>query len=160
MKCLPRRRQRGLSLLEFTLVVILFSVLVVLAVDRAIGVRVELEQAAVERTVTAMRGALALEFARLIVSGDHAAIHAWADGNALRLLEGRGALGDRAVTDATDIGPGEWVWDAAHGEIVYRVAWTATAGPRAVTGRWRVVVRGDNGPAGLDLEMVESIEWR
>lgn len=87
------RRQGGLSLLEFTLVVIVVATLAALAADRISAMRVYMERAAVQRTVAAMRTALAMEFAAAVARDRRQDIAEWEGGNALALLEGRPVLG-------------------------------------------------------------------
>ncbi len=150
-----RFRQQGLSILEFTLVVALFSVLIVFAANRITELRVDLERAAVEHTLAGMRSALALEFAELLIQGRNARIDRWAGGNALRLLRMRNVL--EAEAGALP-GPGEWAYDEARGEIVYRPAYpqALTGNPDAI-GRWRVVVVGGESRSGLELAAVEPL---
>lgn len=151
----PRGRQHGLSLLEFTLVVALFSVLIVFAANRITELRVDLERAAVEHTLAGMRSALALEFSELLIQGRAERIDRWEGGNALRLLRMRNVLD----ADAEGVpGPGEWAYDEARGEIVYRPAYPdALAGDPDAVGRWRVVVTGGESRSGLELAAVERV---
>jgi hypothetical protein len=102
-----------------------------------------------------MRSALALEFAELIVQGKKERIREWAGGNPLELFENRNALEAEAGADP---GPGDWNYDRERGEVVYHPAYpnALTGNPDAV-GRWRVNVRGDKQPNGLELVTVQPL---
>ena len=149
------RSQRGLSILEFTLVVSIFSVLIVFAANRITDLRVDLERAAVEHTLAGMRSALALEFSELLIQGKGERIRAWAGGNPLKLFENRNVLEAEAGADP---GPGDWHYDRERGEVVYRPAYpNALTGDPDAVGRWRVVVRGDEQPSGLELVAIQPL---
>ncbi len=148
-----RRGQHGLSLLEFTLVVTILAVLVVVAFDRIAALRVDVERAAVQRAVNRMQAALAVRFSELLARGEHERLRAWDGGNALRLIRAhRHGDGEPGIS-----GPGEWAY--ADGEIVYRPAYPAalTGDPDAV-GRWRVELVGNpDEPRGLMLQPVQPL---
>lgn len=146
--------QRGLSLLEFTLVVTIFSVLVVVAADRIVALRVDLERAAVQHTVNAIRSALAVRFSEMVVQGEYDRIAEWDGGNALRLVhEHHRRDGEPAAS-----GPGKWSYE--DGEIVYRPAYPeALTGDPAAIGRWRVELIGPAAePRGLRLRAIEPLQ--
>ena len=153
--------QSGLSLLEFTLVVIIVGVLLVVFLQRMVDLRVDIERTAVERTEAALRTGLALEFADLVVKRRLDEAHDWAGGNALELLDTRPILDDEDLEDAgvEDIGPGDWSYDAQTGEIVYRVQYSDAFIEAEPEGRWRVVVVNGDSPGGLDLETTQPINW-
>jgi len=168
------RREAGLSLLEFTLVVIVIAALAALAAERITAMQLAMERAAVQRTVAAMRTAHAMEFAAAVAQGRREEIGAWQGGNALTLIEGREVLagaaqGDdaapaaevavRAARGGVRPGPGRWYYDAERAEVVYRVAYAASGAERAAEGRWRVVVEGDDAPRGLALVNVQPPQW-
>jgi len=150
-----RGQPTGLTLLEFTLLIVIMSVALVFFVERVIALRAEIERAALEQTIGAMQSRLSLEFAELTVDGETERIRAWAGGNALKLLQkGR----DAPVTDSARMAPGEWAYDPRAGEIVYRPEYPELlAGSRDAEGRWRVVVAGDDNPTGLHLKPVEPL---
>ncbi len=158
-----KANQTGLSLLEFTLVVIIVGVLLVVFLQRMVDLRVDIERTAVERTEAALRTALHIRLAELVVDDRRDEIAALEGSNALELLAAEPVL-DGAVTDvdpdadATTIGPGDWSYDAATGEIVYRPRYADALPGDDPEGRWRVVARGDNGTA-LELEVTRAIDW-
>jgi hypothetical protein len=151
-------RQAGMSLLEFTLVIVVISALSAVFLNWTAGLRVEVERAAVRQTLNNMRSALAIRFAELYIQGDDAAIAAWKGGNALSLIESlnrRGEAPDGAAAEPA--GPGEWAYE--DGVIVYRPSYprALTGDPEAV-GRWRVIVEGSSDePRGLRLEAVQPL---
>jgi len=157
----PRNPENGLSLLEFTLIVIIVGVLLVVGMQRMVELRVQIERAAVERTVRAMEAGLALEFADLAVNGELERARDWAGANALELLSGRDVFDYEQDANPAGIGPGEWSYDEATGEVVYRVRYVEALTSDDPLGRWRVVIIGGDGtgPRGLTLEQTRAIDW-
>lgn len=148
-----RGGQRGLSLLEFTLVVTIFSALVAVAADRIAALRVDVERAAIERAVTGMQSALAVRFSELLVRGRYERIAAWEGGNALRLIRAHRRRDDEPGVS----GPGAWSYE--DGDIVYRPAYPAAlAGDPDAVGRWRVELIGrPSEPRGLRLRTIRPL---
>ena len=148
----------GMSVLEFTLVVVIFSVLGVIFLNATAGLRVEIERAAVRQTLNQMRSALAVRFAELRIRGDDEAIAEWEGGDALSLLQDTKAQ-DNGVGDmaATVGGPGEWRYE--DGVIIYRPSYPRElAGNPNAVGRWEVVVEGSRDePRGLKLRTVDPL---
>ena len=135
-------RQRGLSLLEFKLAVIIVSLLIVFAFQRIASLQSDMERAAVRSTVAAMREALSLQFARLVVDGDLAQARDYIGGNALALLHPppAGYAGRVHHAHAADLRPGHWYYDAAAGTVLYRPAYGESSGATTLL-RWHVVPR-------------------
>ncbi len=146
------RHQYGLSLLEFTLAALIVAVLALLAFDRIAAVRGDMERARVQHTVAAMRGALALRFADLVVNDRLNQLDRHDDANALELLAPppAGYSGERARA-AAQAEPGSWYYVRDTGVVAYRPRY-----PLAFEGAgehiyWSVVTRRDsNGDAGYD----------
>jgi len=139
-----RHRQRGLSLLEFTLVVIIFALLVVFAFQRIAALQADMEDASIRYTVGAMREALALDFARLIASGRLDRARDLIDANALALLQRppRDYGGTVASARQAALRPGHWYYDRAAGTVIYQPRFGAAGGDRGgPLMRWRVVPR-------------------
>jgi hypothetical protein len=61
------RRQRGLTLLEFALVVVFMGLLMWLAMTKILRLEADVERVNVQRTVAALNSALAMEFAERVV---------------------------------------------------------------------------------------------
>lgn len=180
-----RRRQQGMSVLEFTLVVVLFSTFAAVLLNAIAGLRADVERAAVRQILNQMDSALAIRFSELYIRGDEAAIAAWEGANALALVRGDersepvtgdSALGQSVVgrdrkTDSAAArdqptensqshglgGPGEWSFE--DGVIIYRPAFPeALAGRVEAVGRWEVVLCGDaENPRGLRLRTIEPL---
>lgn len=172
---LTRRCCSGLSLLEFTLATLMISVLIVLAFQRIAALRVDIERAQIEHTVGAMRAALALELAALVVRGQLQRLPGYAGTNALDMLspapaDYAGSVGEGATTPA----PGSWFFARTAGAVVYRPRHPEAlgAGEPVERLRWRVVPvwhDADNdgaydprvdGAPGLMLEALDEPHWR
>jgi type II secretory pathway pseudopilin PulG len=153
-----RRIQTGLSILEFTLVVLVISVLGAVLLSRITQLRVQVERAAIQQTLNQMRSALAVRFAELHIQGDEAAIREWAGGNALALL--REDIGTRdIVTGEPDDLAGAGEWSFQDGTVTYRPLFPeALAGDPDAVGRWEVVLRGSpEEPRGFALRAVDPL---
>lgn len=157
------RRTAGLTLLEFTLIVIIVGLLMVFFLQRAVALRVAIEQAAVERTVAAMRTGLALRTGELIVKDRRAEIADLSGSNALDLLDSGQILDQElrsTAAGADSVGPGDWAYDADTGEIVYRVEYNAAFDEDRPEGRWRIVGDGETvAPGAVRLETTKPIDW-
>lgn len=171
-----RGRQRGLSLLEFTLFTIIMAVLIAFALDRIAALRLHMERAAVEHNVARMREALALQFAELVVTNrlqeapDYGGSNPWMQ----EVLAG-GYEGERKLPAPGERKPGKWYFDTAIGNVVYvprypeALEWSEGE-PRLL--RWRVrpdwVDRDDDGEfdrgtervVGLELVRLDAARWR
>lgn len=141
-----------MSLLEFTLVVLLVAVLVVIGFERMAALQADMERASVRHTVAAMREALSLEFARLAARGELERVDGYTGGDALALLSPPPA-GYVGARDGGTPAAGSWFHEPAGGTVAYRARFPdAFAGEPAAAGdilRWRVVPRRrDSGGAG------------
>lgn len=148
----PRWRQRGLSLLEFTLAALIVAVLALLAFERIAAVRGDMERARVQHTVAAMRSALALEFAGLVVDDRLGQLHRHDGSNALELLAPPPAryCGERTQAAAA-VDPGSWYYARDPGVVVYRPRYPFAFDGGRERLYWRVVAERDvNGGAGYD----------
>jgi len=171
-----RQRQRGLTLLEFTLIAIIVSVLIAFALERIAAVRVHMERAAIEYNVARMREVLALEFAERVVNNRLGRLP---EGRALNPLAHEGVVanytGTRELPPAGRREPGRWYYDRAIDNVVYvprypeAIEWP-DAGPRLL--RWRTVPRwkdvdgdgefdrGVDRLIGLELVRQDGAAWR
>lgn len=140
-----------MSLLEFTLAVLIVVVLMAIAFERMAALRADMERAAVRHTVAAMREALSLEFARLAARGELARVEDYTGGNALALLSPppAGYVGARAGDRPT---PGSWFYEPDDGTVAYRArfphALAGEPGRGGDTFRWRVVPRARDSDGG------------
>lgn len=146
------RRQNGLSLLEFTLAVLIVAVLTLLAFERIGAVRAEMERVRVQHTVAAMRSALALQFADLVVNDRLDQLNRYEGLNALELLAPPPAnyRGERAKPVA-DVAPGNWYYVRESAAVAYRPRNPLAFGNADERLYWRVVGERDSGTrAGYD----------
>ena len=133
-----------MSLLEFTLAVLLVAVLVVIAFERMSALQADMERAAVRHTVAAMREALSLEFAHLAARGRLDRLGRYTGGDALALLSPPpvGYVGERGAGTPA---PGTWFYEPGGGTVAYRArfpgAFARTPDAGGDTFRWRVVPR-------------------
>lgn len=171
-----RRRQSGLTLLEFTLFAIIMSALVAFALDRIAAVRVYMERAAVEYSVARMREVLALHFAERVTAGRLEELTALVGINPLAVSDiVDDYRGVRHLPPAGEREPGQWYFDAAIGNVVYvprypeALVWP-DGEPRIL--RWRARPDwediDDDGEfdrridriGGMELERLDGAHWR
>ncbi len=119
----PRTIQRGFSLLELVIVVILVALLFLFAFDRLMPLRGQAEGTQVASVTGALRSALGMEVAERIVSDGPGAVAELEGTNPMTLLQEqpRGYLGERDADGTGDISGGSWYFDPDRGTLHYRV---------------------------------------
>lgn len=171
------RAERGFSVLELLIVIVIISVLVVVAIDRLLGLRYEAERVMVQSVIAAMKSGLYVEFAAAAAGGQSKRIDGAQGSNPmLRLSEKpESYAGEFYGADPALFTPGTWYFDTRDRAIVYVVRFpeqfvTPLAGPPRV----RLAVQPDyddldrNGRfdpgrdpvRGLKLVPLESFYWK
>ncbi|HEX5756577.1 MAG TPA: type II secretion system protein [Arenimonas sp.] len=117
------RRQQGASLLELAIVIILFSLMLLVAIDRLLPLRGQAEAAAVLSSQGNMQARLGGEVAQRVIRDGLPAVLALEGSNPMALIETppptyRGAF---ARIDLNELQPGDWAFDRSRGVLVYRV---------------------------------------
>lgn len=172
-----RARQRGFTLFELVVVILLIGTLMLIALDRIWPLRAEAERVGVQTTVGALRSALGLEVADRVVNGRYETLVQLQHSNPMQLLAQTppNYIGERDSVQPEQLEPGQWVFDRRQGMLIYRLRFTDNfssplSGPARV--RYRVLLRfhdkNANGKldrpaesvAGLDLQAVEQAQWR
>lgn len=104
-------------------VVILVCILVLTALNRLWDLRATVERATVEYQVGALRSALAMHFAALIVNADQQGLLQLPGSNPMQLLNQRPGnyLGELDGVDPATLEPGNWYFDRRHRVLVYLV---------------------------------------
>jgi general secretion pathway protein G len=171
------RAERGFSLLELLIVIVIVSVLIVVAVERLLRLRFEAERVTVQSTIAAMKSGLYIEFAASAAGGRSARIDAARGSNpVLRLSEKPDTYaGEFFGADPRLFQPGAWYFDTRDRALVYVVRFpeqfvTSLPGPP----RLRLAVEPDyddlerNGRfdpgrdpvRGLKLVPLEPYHWK
>ena len=118
-----RRRNRGFSLLELVIVIVIISVLMVLAVSRLLALMVDAERVSMEMVNGTLRSAIGMKIAESVVKsriGDLASL----DGsNPMQLLAEtpRNYLGELNAADPVKLEDGNWYFDLRDKTLVYLV---------------------------------------
>jgi general secretion pathway protein G len=116
----PGRAGRGFTLIELIVVVCIVAVTAALLVDRLRFYQEAAEKAAMEYTVGAVRSALQLQVAAMLIRGDERNIESLARANPVDWLmePPRGYRGEfRSPQPA--VPRGSWYFDAGRSELVY-----------------------------------------
>jgi len=171
------RSERGFSLLEILIVIVIVSVLFVVAIDRLLRARYEAERAMVESVIGALKSALYIDFAAAAAKNQLAAMDTAAGSNPmLRLAEKPdGYAGEFYGPAPGTFEPGTWYFDSRDRVLVYLVRFperfvTPLGGPARV----RLKVEPDyddldrNGRfdpgrdpvRGLKLVPAEPFQWK
>lgn len=170
------RNERGFSLLELLIVVVVVSVLVVVAVDRLLQVRFEAERAGVQSVIGALRSALYIEFAGAAARGQLARMDTVRGSNPMLRLAERpeSYAGEYFGADPALFEPGTWYFDTRDRALVYVVRFPEQfASALAGVPRLRLTVEPDfddrdrNGRfdpgrdpvRGIRLEPLEPYSW-
>jgi prepilin-type N-terminal cleavage/methylation domain-containing protein len=158
------RSERGFSLLELLIVIVIVSILIVAAIDRLLALRYEAERSTVQSVIGALKSALYIEFAASAARKRAPPVA----GNPMSLLSERPETyaGEFFGPDPAAFAPGTWYFDSRDASLVYLVRFpeqftTTLAGPA----RLRLAVRGDYHAAdgklvGLKLVPLEPYYWK
>jgi general secretion pathway protein G len=117
------RAERGFSLLELLVVIVIISVLFVVAIDRLLRLRFEAERVTVQSVIAALRSGLYIEFAAAAAGGRGPRTDAARGSNPmLRLAEKpEGYAGEFFGPDPALFAPGTWYFDTRDHALVYIV---------------------------------------
>jgi len=117
------RSERGLSLVELLIVIVIISVLLVVAIDRLLALRFEAERATVQSVIGALRSALYIEFAAAAARGQMQRMDVAPGSNPmLRLAEKPdGYAGEFFGAEPQLFEPGTWYFDTRDRALVYVV---------------------------------------
>jgi len=171
------RSERGISLFELLIVIVIISVLLVVAVERLLALRFEAERTTVQSVIGALRSALYIEFAAAAARGQVNRMDTAGGSNAmLRLAQTPDSYaGEFFGADPALFEPGTWYFDTRDRALVYLVRFpqefvTSLSGPP----RLRLAVEPDyddvdrNGRfdpgrdpvRGLKLVALEPYRWK
>lgn len=171
-------RQRGFSTLELVIVIVLISLLIVIAVDRLLSLRVDAERVAVEQLAGTVRSAMGINVAATVArDGGLQNISALHRSNPMDMLaETPGTyLGELDNVDPEKIEPGSWYFDKKKRMLIYRVInsgylETKLQGPARIRFQLQLVYTDNNRNRrydvgrdaihGLRLQAVEPYKWR
>lgn len=172
IKC---HNQKGFTLLELVVVIIIISILGLFAIDRIFAIRIAAEQAAVKQLVGTIKSALGLEVAQLALSGNMAAVAKLHKTNPILLLSQspHNYIGEKdAPNHITQ--PGVWYFDKRQKALIYNVTYienfkTSLKGLPRIRYRIKLIYNDRNknkrfdirydGISGLDLIAVENFRW-
>lgn len=158
-----RRVQRGFTLLELVVVVVLVVLLFVTAIENLLPLRGEAERAALMSTIGGLQSATGLEASRRAVI-DSAKLAAMDGDNPMAWLALTPATYVGDIDSYTDLARGQWGYMPGSGILFYRVRY-----PEYFEGdfdqpagiRFRVTVDRRNGRMnGIRLAQLDRGEWR
>ncbi|MGH8690118.1 MAG: type II secretion system protein [Burkholderiales bacterium] len=171
------RGERAFSLLELLIVIVAISLMLLVAIDRLLALRLEAERVTVQSVIAALRSGLYIEFAAAAAGGQLARLDTARGSNPmLRLAEKPDSYaGEFFGADPALFEPGSWYFDTRDRALVYLVRFperfvTPLSGPP----RARLTVEPDyddldrNGRfdpgrdplRGLKLVPLEAFYWK
>ena len=114
---------RGFSLLELVIVIVIISVLLVLAVSRLLALQVDAERVTMETVAGTLRSAVGMKVAQSIVRSKVADLKAFEGSNPMDLLAEvpRNYLGEQDGVDPATLEDGNWYFDKRAKSLVYLV---------------------------------------
>ena len=168
-------KQRGFTLLELVVVIVVISILGLIAIDRIFALRIAAEQAAVKHVVGTIKSALGLEVARLALKGKMNAVAKLDKTNPMTLLSQapNNYLGEKDDSHHI-IEPGVWYFNNKQKALIYNVTYkenfkTTLEGVPRIRHRIKLVYNDRNNNnrfdlrydsiGGLDLFPVEKFSW-
>ena len=112
--------QRGLTLLELAVVILVISVVGLVALHYYYKLMVDIERTTMDRDLSAMRSAIGLQIAAHYAAGKMAELEGWTGGNPMELLVDPPA-NYRGVVDSVDsqLKNGNWYFDKSRGVLIY-----------------------------------------
>jgi prepilin-type N-terminal cleavage/methylation domain-containing protein len=115
------RSERGLSLVELLIVIVIISVLLVVAVDRLLALRYEAERTMVQSVIGALRSALYIEFAGAAARGQLQRMDVARGSNPVLHLAEKpdGYAGEFFGAEPGLFEPGTWYFDTRDRALVY-----------------------------------------
>lgn len=174
-KPLLNNKQRGFTILELVVVIIIISILGLFAIDRIFAIRIAAEQAAVKQIVGSIKSALGLEVARLALEGKMSSVAKLNKTNPVTLLSQspNNYLGEKENGHDV-IEPGVWYFDKKQNALTYNVIYnenfiTPLKGIPRIRYQIKLVYNDRNrnnrfdlrydSIAGLDLFPLEIYTW-
>ena len=117
------RPERGFSLLELVVVIVLISVLLAIAIERLLIIKAQAERTAKEQVLGNLRSATTSRLAEMAVRSKLADIGGLARSNPMKLLAERpqNYLGELFGPDASSLEGGNWYFDSRAGVLCYLV---------------------------------------
>lgn len=118
-----RHCNRGFSLLELVIVIVIISVLLVLAISRLLALQVDAERVTMETVAGTLRSALGMKVAESIVRSKVADLNLLEGSNPMYLLAEppRNYLGEKDGVDPATLEDGNWYFDKRAKQLVYLV---------------------------------------
>ena len=171
-----RQRNKGFSLLELVIVIVIISVLFVVAISRLLALMVDAERVTMETVAGTLRSAIGMKVADSIVKSKVAQLSAFEGSNPMALLAEtpHNYLGEFDGADPAQLEDGNWYYDKRNKVLVYLVRHKGffsggQANPPRARFAMRVVYSDTNGNGvfdtgvdeiqGLRLVAVEPYSW-
>ena len=116
------KHQRGLTLLELVVTVLVISAVGLVALHYYYKLMVDIERTTMERDISAMRSAIGLQIAAHYAGGRMAELEGWTGGNPMVLLvePPENYMGVVEQVDL-ELKKGSWYYDKSRGILVYLV---------------------------------------
>jgi general secretion pathway protein G len=117
------RGERGFSLLELLIVIVIVSVLLVVSIDKLLLLRFEAERATVQTVIGALRSGLYIEFAAAAARGEIKRMDTARGSNPMAYIAEKpdGYIGEFYGPDPAVFEPGTWYFDLRDRALVYLV---------------------------------------
>lgn len=116
-------RQRGFTLFEMVIVILLIGLMMIVAIDRMLQLHIGAERVSVQQVIGAVRGAVNLQAAELVVEKGLDSIRTLENTNPMQYLSELpyNYLGIHNDNDAAEKPPGSWYFDPEQNILVYTV---------------------------------------
>jgi general secretion pathway protein G len=114
---------RGFSLLELVIVIVIVSILMVMAISRLIALQVDAERVAMDTVIGTLRSAIGIKVAEHIVKQDIAGLRSLEGSNPMDRLAQLpdNYLGEKDGPDLSKLVDGNWYFDMRERSLVYLV---------------------------------------
>jgi prepilin-type N-terminal cleavage/methylation domain-containing protein len=164
--------QRGFTLFEIVVVILLIGVLMTMAIDRMLQLQVVAEKVSVEQMLGNLQGAVNLQAAELVVDKGLASMKSLAGTNPMEYLQVPPAnyIGLRNDTDAAQLPQESWYFDTKQNILVYTVKntdyfETSLVGTPRIRLRVELIFKDNNGRGagqvrGINVNSLDEYRWK
>lgn len=118
------KNQRGFTLFEIVVVVLLIGLLMTFAIDRMLRLQIAAERVSVQQTIGVLKSAVNLQTAERVVAGGLESLRSLENSNPVDDLSElpHNYLGEKSDSLANDLPAASWYFDPQQGVLVYIVS--------------------------------------
>lgn len=165
------KKQQGFTLFELVVVILLVGVFMIFAIDRMLRIQIDAERVSVQQTIAALKSAISLQTAELVVSKGLASIATLKNTNPMNYLQELpyNYIGMKSDRQASQYPAASWYYDPQLNVLVYTVKngnyfVSSVAGAPRIRLKIEMVyqgrVRSEDKIRGVSLDSIDDYFWK